>query len=400
MPRFHPHAALTETPPLNSPGRAPDLWWLAAILLLSTLLPAVNADARGSDDRRGSLEGQAGNEESLLKESESVEAPHDGPADDSDPAHPPETESTNGFQRAVDKIHAGISAGVEDSARRVDSFFADDRFYTDATDSYLRVSGQTTFEDGEDDRSQARVRMRLDLPGTRERLRVFVEGGDPDDGDDATSETIPDALDDADYNIGIEMQIPDTEKWDLRPAIGVKASSSPDPFIRMRAIRYERLNGWLFRFATGISEFVDDGTEVGARVDFDRKLNPDWLFRTTTRAEYRDSKDRIEALQQFSLFQKVNDRVGFAYDVGVRADDDPDWEVDQYFTQFRSRFRVYRKWLFLELKPQIVFREEDDYDASFLFSVRLDVIFGEQYREGIRRAPANPAAPESAPSGT
>jgi hypothetical protein len=168
----------------------------------------------------------------------------------------------------------------------------------------------------------------------------------------------------------------------------------------MRAIRYERLNGWLFRFATGISEFVDDGTEVGARVDFDRKLNPDWLFRTTTRAEYRDSKDRIEALQQFSLFQKVNDRVGFAYDVGVRADDDPDWEVDQYFTQFRSRFRVYRKWLFLELKPQVVFREEDDYDASFLFSVRLDVIFGEQYREGIRRAPANPAAPESAPSGT
>ena len=64
----------------------------------------------------------------------------------------------------MDKIHAGISAGVEDSARRVDSFFADDRFYTDATESYLRVSGQTTFEDGEDNRSQARVRMRLASP--------------------------------------------------------------------------------------------------------------------------------------------------------------------------------------------------------------------------------------------
>ncbi len=270
-------------------------------------------------------------------------------ADETDPAvaaeesaHADDPEETNGFQRTMDKIHAGISEGVEASAKRVDSFFADDRFYTDATASYLRVSGQTTFEHDEDDRSQARVRLRLDLPGTRERLRLFVEGGDPDDVEATISDSIPEALDDNDYNIGLETQIPNTEKWDLRPAIGVKASGSPDPFARIRAIRYERLDGWLLRFATGVSEFVDDGTEVGARVDFDRKINPDWLFRSTTRGEYRDSKDRIEALQQFSLFQKYNDRVGFAYDVGVRADDDPDWEVDQYFTQVRARFRVYR----------------------------------------------------------
>jgi hypothetical protein len=295
----------------------------------------------------------------------------------------------------MDKIHAGISEGVEASAKRVDSFFADDRFYTDATASYLRVSGQTTFEHDEDDRSQARVRLRLDLPGTRERLRLFVEGGDPDDVEATISDSIPEALDDNDYNIGLETQIPNTEKWDLRPAIGVKASGSPDPFARIRAIRYERLDGWLLRFATGVSEFVDDGTEVGARVDFDRKINPDWLFRSTTRGEYRDSKDRIEALQQFSLFQKYNDRVGFAYDVGVRADDDPDWEVDQYFTQVRARFRVYRKWLFTELRPQVVFREEDDYDPSFLFSVRLDVIFGERYTEGGPPAPAPASSPDA-----
>jgi hypothetical protein len=334
---------------------------------------------------------------------ESGAGPDDGKAAD-DPAvaaeeaaHADDPEETSGFQQAVDKIHAGISSGVEASAKRVDSFFADDRFYTDATASYLRVSGQTTFESGEDDRSQARVRLRLDLPGTRERLRVFVEGGDPDQVEDNVSDSIPEALDDNDYNIGLETQIPNTEKWDLRPAIGVKASGSPDPFVRLRAIRYERLDDWLLRFATGVSEFVDDGTEVGARVDFDRKLDPDWLFRSTTRGEYRDSKDRIEALQQFSLLQKINDRVGFAYDAGVRADDDPDWEVDQYFTQVRARFRAYRKWLFLELQPQLVFREEDDYDPSFLFSLRLDVVFGERYADGRRQVPA-PASFRDAPA--
>ena len=87
--------------------------------------------------------------------------------------------------------------------------------------------------------------------------------------------------------------------------------------------------------------------------------------------------------------------MGFAYDVGVRADDDPDWEVDQYFTQVRARFRVYRKWLFTELRPQVVFREEDDYDPSFLFSVRLDVIFGERYTEGGPPAPAPASSPDA-----
>lgn len=314
------------------------------------------------------------------------------PEDLDHPHHKP-----NGIQRAMDMIHTGISVGVEGSAKRVDSFFADDRYYTDATDTYVRVSGETTFEGGEDNKSQARVRARFDLPGTRERLRLFVEGGNPDEVESESADSIPEALDDNDYNIGLETQIRHTGKWDLRPGLGVKASSSPDAFVRLRAVRYERLDGWLMRFATGVSEFVDDGTEVGARLDFDRKINPKWLFRSTSRARYLDSKDRTEALQQFSAFQKVNDRVGFAYDIGVRGDDDPDWEVDQYYTQVRSRFRVYKKWLFVELKPQIVFREEDGYDPSFLFSLRLDVIFGERYREGRRQTP-RPAVVEDSPA--
>jgi len=352
----------------------------------------VKAGDAAADDKPGSAQASATPESPDTADTaeqtiqpevpEDLEYPHDKP---------------NGFQRAMNMIHTGISSGVEGSARRVDSFFADDRYYTDATESYLRVSGQTTFEGGEDDKSQARVRARFDLPGTRERLRLFVEGGDPDEVESSVSETIPEALDDNDYNIGLETSIEDTGNWDLRPGVGIKASSSPDPFVRLRAIRYERLDGWLMRFATGVAEYLDDGTEVGARLDFDRKINPDWLFRSTTRSEYLNSKDRIEALQQFSLFQKHNDRVGFAYDVGVRADDDPDWEVDQYFTQVRARFRAYKKWLFVELKPQIAFREEDDYDPTFLFSVRLDVIFGERYKEGRRQTP-RPVAIEDTPS--
>ncbi len=343
-----------------SADRKPAQRSLTVLLVLASLLAATASCARSfsEDDKRATVVESRSGEEG---ETGQPEEPWD-------------------FRKTVDKLHAGISSGVERSARRIDSFFADDRFYADATKSYARLSGQSTWESGEDTESEARVRVRVDLPGTRRRLHLFVEGGDPDEGEGTGSDSIPNALDDNDYNIGLEAQLGNMGKWDVLPGIGVKASNSPDPFVRLRAIRYERLDGWLMRFAVGVAEFVDDGTEVQTRVDFDRKIKPDWLFRSTSRARYRDSKDRTDLLQQFTVFQKLNNRVGLAYDIGVRADDDPSWEVDQYFTQVRARIRAYKKWFFIEFKPQVVFREEDDYDASFLFSVRADVVFGERYR--------------------
>lgn len=282
--------------------------------------------------------------------------------------------------KTIDRLHSGISAGVEHSAKRVDSFFSDDRFYADTTKSYARISGETTWESSEGTTGKARVRARFDLPGTRERLRLFLEGGDADETTGGGSGSIPEALDDNDYDVGLEAQLEDTGKWDIRPGLGVKAGTTPDPFLRIRATRYERLDGWLMRFSTGATEYLDDGTDLRARLDFDRKINPTWLVRSTSGVRYLDRKDRTEALQQFSLFQKLSGRTALAYETGVLAHDDPDWDVDHYFVQFRARVRAYKKWLFVELRPQLHFREEDDYDPTFLVSLRIDTVFGARYR--------------------
>jgi len=292
-----------------------------------------------------------------------------------------EQEEPGRFQQFVDAVHGGISSAVENSAKRVDSFFADDRYYADSTETYVRVSGQTTFESGEANRSEARVRARLDLPGTRERLRLFVEGGDPDEIEGQGSDSIPKALEDNDYNVGLETQLPDTGKWLVLPGLGVKASSSPDPFVRLRAVRYEKLKIWLMRYSAGVAQYVSDGTQLQTRLDFDRPLDGDWLFRSASRVRYLGDKNRVDFNQQFSFFQKVNDRVGMAYEVGAQGDDDHNTDVNEYYTQVRARFRAYKKWLFLEFKPQIVFRNDEDYDPSFRFSLRADVIFGERYRD-------------------
>jgi hypothetical protein len=305
-------------------------------------------------------------------ESEHHEEAQDGEAD--------EEKTGNGFQKAVDAMHAGISIGVEATARRVDSFFADDRFYADSTETYASLGARGTWESSSDDDYVARVRVRLDLPGTEERLRFFIEGGDPEDNDVGGATSIPRAFDDPDYNVGLEAQLEDTGQWDIRPAVGITSGSPVDVFVRLRATRYEQLGNWLMRFSAGVAEYVDDGTEAQTRIDFDREIHDRLLFRSGLKARYRDSKDHIDVTQQFNLFQKVGNRTAVAYGAGVRFDDDPDWEVDQYFAQVRFRVRTYKKWLYLEATPEIVFREDDDFDPTGRLSLAFDAVFGERYR--------------------
>jgi hypothetical protein len=289
--------------------------------------------------------------------------------------------SPGALQRMIDAMHEGISSRVERAALTADSFFADDRYYADGTETYARLSLQSTWENGEDTEAQAKVRARVDLPGTEERLRLFLEGGDPEERPGEGSESIPKALDDNDYNLGLEGQIKNTGAWDVRPGVGVKAALPPDPFVRIRAVRYERLRDWLFRFSAGVAEYLDDGTQAQVRFDFDRKLTEDWLFRSASRLRYLDRKDQTEFDQQFTIFHRLSGHAGLAYDVGMRASDDRDWGVDNYYTQVRGRFRAYKKWLFVEIKPQLLFREEDDFDPSFRFTLQVDAVFGEQYRD-------------------
>ncbi len=376
MTALPPQVRQGSSLPANHVGFAGRMYRAAGILLcIVPLLPgpvfALSADEPST--------GEATSESAAQ-----IAADTPGPSDveDSDEIDSRgDEEAPSSLERMVVVMHGGISAGVERSARFVDSFFADDRFYADVTETYARLSMQSKWESGEDTEADARLRVRLDLPGAEEKLRLFIEGGDPDETTETQSESVPEAIEDNDYNIGLEGQLRNTGQWDIRPAVGVKAAGPPDPFVRARAIRYERLGDWLMRFSAGAAEYLDDGTELQTRLDFDRRLAEDWLFRSTSRARYLDSKDRIELLQLLTLFQKYNDRVGFGYDIGVRVDDDPDWDADQYFTQFRARFRAYKKWLFLELKPQLLFREEDDYSASFRFSLRADIVFGARYRE-------------------
>ena len=281
-----------------------------------------------------------------------------------------------------------LSSQLENYARHTDAFFGDDRAFEDNNETQGQVSVGIFPKEAQGARFDFRVRVKVDLPRTKKRMRLLIES-DPRELGTTTATTAPtpvEAAQSASYALAIETQLKDTGEWNLSNAAGIKISSwPPDPYLRIRAVRYEALDLWLARFATGASYYVVKGPIASAQLDFDRAWVSDVLFRASSTIEWKKdlekgSTELTNATQQFTLFQDVSERISLAYSVGVQGDDDPKWWVDSYFATVSYRQNLYKKWLYGTVSPELTFPRDREFSATWGIMLRLEAYAGRRYR--------------------
>jgi len=113
-------------------------------------------------------------------------------------------------------------------------------------------------------------------------------------------------------------------------------------------------------------------------VQLSRTIQRNFLFRSSSRWKFTDEKDYSEGTQIFSLFQHLNEKVNLAYEAGIFSDNEDNWEVSEYRLWHRYRKLVYKEWLFLELIPELRFKQENDYDPSYRITFRIEPVFGKK----------------------
>jgi hypothetical protein len=279
----------------------------------------------------------------------------------------------------VDTAHEKVSGAVEFMARGVDRFFADERDFEEANETYVQVRMDIINEDGSTSFDSS-LRAKVQLPGSERRLRLVLESDPLELDPDAPQDNPGDAVDEpSDYIIGVEGErlVGD---WQILPSVGVKVDWPPDPYARLRAIRYFPAGDWVGRVSGTAAWFSSDGVDLDGRVDFDRKLGENNLFRSATAVGWEAEDSYSDASQVFSLYQKTASRTRLAYDIGLKADKDPDWETTEYFGQLRYRRQFYKTWAFVELIPRISWADDNDFDEELSLLVRLELNFGRSFR--------------------
>lgn len=282
----------------------------------------------------------------------------------------------------VNSAHDYVSSGLETTAKSLDEFFAEDTAYEDSTRTYLRLGLDSVLREREGFGFSGGLRLKLHLPRTKKRLRLLIESDDQRSESENLENKPTDVAQRSDYSLAIEKDVSGANKWNLRPSLGIKLHSRIDTFFRLRSHRYFSYNDWLMRVSHHAAWFDSRGFEANTGLALDHPLSKNLLFRYSPTLSWQEEEMFRRITQGFSVYQEIDSRQKMAYQIIAEADDDwNEWRAKRYDALIRYRRGLYKKWLFGEVIPQLIFLKETGFHNDPIITFRLEVVFGERYRQ-------------------
>jgi hypothetical protein len=313
-----------------------------AVLLCALLLPAV-----------------AGGEESVLDDLSRVE----GQRDDE-------------LRTSLDKTHDLLSRRVVDLGLRLDRLFGGDSFEPDPR-SHIRVSFTTLIED-DGVELEPRLRVRLALPNTERRLSLILESEDDRRFDRATGyEPAPPTLlrPEEGFTAGLRYLQRFANRFDLDADAGIRLRIPPDPFVRARIGRSFFVDVWELRLSEEAYWRYERGAGALSRFIAQRALAGPRFFRSATEVEWVNRDQRFHYAHDFILSHEFTPLNAVQTRIGARGESDPN-QLTEWFVNIGWRRNIYKDWLFAEVRPELLFERERDFQAEPRLFLTLEAYFG------------------------
>ena len=278
-----------------------------------------------------------------------------------------------------------------------------DRFFSDETNldaersrSFLRWRNELRVERGFIPRYTTNLRADLRLPALNrvlDRLRFVLEGQTRD----VISALVPDESDEVETigNGGAELRLRIWEGLIAHGDIGagVLLGLPPGAFTRAR-LRWAIPVGGLFLTRVATSGFWRTDTHLGTSLDasLERGIKRAALLRLSGEAQLTEVSRGVEWSGELAAFRAFSRAVAGSVGVGVLGATDAEARIERYSVATRLRGDVYRRWLFLELEPEVYWpwRAGLARHAAYAVTFRVEV----QFRGWDAERPDRPDRPD------
>ncbi len=286
----------------------------------------------------------------------------------------------------VDAMHDKVTSSFLATADWVDSFFDDDRIVEEEDRSTLRVYTTVSKREGESVDLNVRFRLRLALPGARERLSLLVSGDDeenvrPDSDPNDFSRDVFKGRNEENTSTSLWYSFLSDDKRHLSASVGFRLSSGS--LIFYAGPRYRQLfsyGEWDMRFIETMRYYTENGWESRTILDVERPVFENCLFRTTFDGTWLEDVPGYTYNTNFVLFQSLKLNRALQYEWVNTMRTRPNHQLSSTTFKVRYRQQFWKPWLFFEIVPEIQFPRERDWDLTPGIYVRLEVIFG-KYRD-------------------
>ena len=287
---------------------------------------------------------------------------------------------------ALDAPHSKVSGLIEELMHRTDALFSGDRLYDAPTGSYVQLGARGTLWPKRYASSDitAITRAKISLPRTQERLKLLLDR----DLEDITKPPVQrDAeiaagVATADNNpyIGLRALAVDRLKLRLTADGGLRLRSGElDPYARGRVTRVFVWNGWTIPLSETVLWRRIDGTSATTDLAFLYPLSKRTALAFQGNATWQETQPGFILGHNASLVWRPDDRSLMGVEAVVIGQTKPERQVLAYSAALRYRRLVYRDWLVLEVRPQVVFPRDQDYKTTAGVTLQLEAFFGNNY---------------------
>jgi len=297
------------------------------------------------------------------------------------PAQPQQPVDDEWMLGTIESTQRAISKSILGFSKSIDEYFSNERVMEEATGSYgcIRL-GFLYQEHGQIDSANS-VCLKVDLPNTRKRWKLFIERNDSDSKNNNLNSSLP-ATGDVNSNTGTgsEAGVSYVAKDELLKNfsfdMGIRSRLPLDPFARLRYRRTWVPSNWLYRLTENLYYYKSIEGGLLSRLDFERHLSPSWYTRITSQADYRDQDSEFYLKQIFGAYREVKKGQAMSFEYIVSGFTQPSARVDYYMYRFRYRFNVWRDWFFVETSPQLLHTSENNFRQVAGILISLEAVFG------------------------
>jgi hypothetical protein len=283
----------------------------------------------------------------------------------------------------LDDVHDVWSERVRDLSIRIDRFFGGEEFEPDPT-SYIRVRTIGLLQEGKSE-AEVRVRARLALPNTERRLSLVLDSDDDarfDRGsghDPSPPGLLRSPREDTGFTAGLRYlrEISNSANFDTDVGIRLR-SGIPDPYVRARIAKSFFPGAWELRPLEEAYWRYHKGQGVRSQILLQRALPGSQFFRSLSEVDWVYRERRTYAAQDFVFTRELDPLQAVQAQIGVRGESDP-MRMVNWFVNIGWRRNIYKDWLFLELRPELLFDREEDFRAEPRLFLTLETYFGDAY---------------------
>ena len=278
----------------------------------------------------------------------------------------------------LDTPNTVIGSGIRGFARSIDSFFANEKLSYEDSGSYIRVTADRSWYARENSGFLTSIRARLNLPRTSEKYKLVIENTPEQRRDDLNTEVQDSPLQAADkqeYFAGIQATGGSPERWRYRSGIGVRLGSPVESYLRWGVWRELIFAHSGVRFDQTIYRYSHDGMRYISSVEYNRQLLTDLLFRSVTRADWTEVNHYFDTRQVFSFYRPLARDRQLVMRAAVYGVTEPVNMATDYLLSVAVRKYLRKRYLYVELSPQIRYQKVHQFAAEYGVILRLEWVF-------------------------